>query len=119
MGPLNELEALIEEARWLGDGEPYEYGQEDPLEELMQRVRGVEPSEPSEPSEPQERPTAAAKGGEKQGGDRLGEVLSARLRERSLGGVEREKAVRMVTELLSDGEDRRLQALWDLLVFGE
>ena len=127
MGPLDELEALIEEARWVGDGEPFEYGQEDPLKVLLERMRGVEPEKPEQekaelakPTEPgQKRAVSSSRGEEDLGRDRLGALLAARLKERSLGGEAREKAVRLLTEILTEEEDRRLQEVWDLLVFGE
>lgn len=120
MGPLSELEALIEEARWLGEGEPYEYDGQDPLQVLMGRVRGEEPERRVEStgSKKVERPgkeRSESKGVE----GSLGRVLSARLKQRELSGASRERAARLVAELIEERGGEKLNELWDLLVFGE
>lgn len=132
---LRRLEDRIERAHWVPAPEPYQPPEGDPLEALEARARGEEPREATAPAggEPSggdasvagrngaSAPAATTAPGDGQGGRhrRLGEALEGSLRRRDLPGPVRAEVAARLAGLVEETGDERLEALWELVVFGD
>ena len=118
---LQRLEDRIERARWLPEQDPYQ-SPERPLEALKARARGEEPNATNgredEPPALQAAPISAGSSETTGRHAQLGEALEASLRQRPLPGPVRAEIAVRLAQILGDNDDDRLQALWELVVFG-
>lgn len=127
--PLEALEDLINSARripsaaeiWSDDPPPTDG---DPLEILIQRVRGVIPQHaaPAASAQPPQSPKPSQGEPRSSSSDNLdallGEEVLRALASRPLPGPARAEALRLLLPLLTGPEAHRLRPLLEILLFG-
>lgn len=138
---MAQLMATIEEARHLEEARPYRRGTGDPLERLRARMKGVDPDGP--PAEDEAVAAGAIDETKKEqgvnrsdGADRIensgtrtppsaegegavGQATLAALAKRPLPAPVRAEVARRLAALCAEGQDERLQEIYELVLFGE